>query len=164
MSRDSAYEAMKEKWRARVEGEELKTPEEFLEELVDVAAEHLAAESIEAPADGAPGPARAEHLEWLAELMAEVEELMRERGAKYGPGNIAQFGDYGVLVRLSDKLSRMQHSLEHDHADESVEDTWKDVVGYGLIGLAWSRGLWPGSFKDPKKQQVNLEPEDFNQD
>ena len=101
--------------------------------------------------EGVPAPAevpRAEHLEWLEDVAGEVLKLMRERGAKYGPGNIAQFGDYGVLVRLSDKLSRLQHSMEHDFGDESADDTWLDVVGYGLIGLAWSRGLWPGSEKE----------------
>jgi hypothetical protein len=141
MSKQSAYEAMMKKWTDDAATGAKQTPEGFVEALVDIAADHLG----EKNSAELQGPPAAEHLDWLEDLSAEVNALMRERGAKYGPGNIAQFGDYGVLVRLSDKLSRMQHSLEHDHADESVEDTWKDVIGYGLIGLAWSRGLWPGS-------------------
>ena len=88
----------------------------------------------------------AEHLEsWLDDYLEEVASVMRERGAKYGPGNISQFGDFGVMVRLSDKLARLQHAHGKDFADESAEDAWLDVIGYGLIGLAWARGKWPGS-------------------
>lgn len=74
--------------------------------------------------------------------------MMMERGSKYGPGNIAQFGDFGVLVRLSDKLSRIQGARDKDFADEAVRDTWMDVIGYGIIGLAWVDGNWPGSEKN----------------
>jgi hypothetical protein len=93
---------------------------------------------------------KAEHLEFLDELLEEVSKVMHQRGRKYGPGNIAEFGETGVLVRLSDKLSRLRHTKEN-FDDEGTEDSWLDVVGYGLIGLAWSRGLWPGSEKGPKK-------------
>lgn len=114
-------------------------PDEDYDELIAGAAlEHLGGRK-------SSSPAAAEHLDWVAGALQEVEELMKERGAKYGPGNIAQFGDYGVLVRLSDKLARLQHSIEHDFGDETAQDTWLDVIGYGLIGLAWSRKQWPGS-------------------
>lgn len=87
-----------------------------------------------------------EHLSWLPEYLDEVLELVAERGRKYGPGNIREFGELGVLVRLSDKLSRLRHTTEN-FADETSADSWMDVIGYGLIGLAWSRGDWPGSEK-----------------
>lgn len=90
--------------------------------------------------------ARVEHLDgWLQKLLEEVEAVMYERGEKYGPGNIAQFGELGILVRLSDKLSRLQGMQGKDFADESIRDTWMDVIGYGLIGLSWVDGKWPGS-------------------
>lgn len=88
----------------------------------------------------------ASHLEpWLTEALEEVKAIMHERGAKYGPGNIAEFGELGVLVRLSDKLARLRHSSGTDFADESSRDAWLDIIGYGLIGLAWADGNWPGS-------------------
>lgn len=87
-----------------------------------------------------------EHLSWLHDYLLEVEELVAQRGKKYGPGNIQEFGELGVLVRLSDKLSRLRHTTEN-FADETSTDSWMDVIGYGLIGLAWSRGDWPGSEK-----------------
>ena len=84
-------------------------------------------------------------LAWIKDSVREIEEIMRERHSKYGPGNIAQFGDFGVMVRLSDKLARLQHSSGNEFADEATRDTWLDVIGYGLIGLAWVDGNWPGS-------------------
>ena len=92
-----------------------------------------------------------EHLDnWLDEALAEVAEVMRERGAKYGPGNIAEFGELGVLVRLSDKFARLKNQSK-DFADESIIDTYMDIIGYALIGIAWKRGDWPGSEK-PEEQ------------
>lgn len=94
--------------------------------------------------------ARAEHLEtWLAGTLAELEELMHHRGVKYGPGNIQEFGDYGVLVRMSDKYARLRNLYVNgaggDVRDESVEDTLMDIANYAIIMLAWRRGVWPGS-------------------
>jgi hypothetical protein len=94
--------------------------------------------------------ARAEHLEaWLGDALQELEELMHERGQKYGPGNIAEFGDFGVLVRMGDKFARLKNLyLEGqggDVRDESVEDTLMDIANYAIIMLAWRRGQWPGS-------------------
>lgn len=90
--------------------------------------------------------AETSHLEpWLTEALEEVHSIMAERGAKYGPGNIAEFGELGVLVRLSDKLARLRHSSGKDFADEATRDAWLDIIGYGLIGLAWTDKNWPGS-------------------
>lgn len=94
--------------------------------------------------------ARAKHLEaWLGDLLAELEDLMHERGVKYGPGNIAEFGDFGAVVRMSDKFARLRNLYVEgsggDVRDESVEDTLMDIANYAVIILAWRRGLWPGS-------------------
>lgn len=83
-----------------------------------------------------------DHMRELQPILEEVRAVMYERGRKYGPGNIAEFGELGVLVRLSDKLARLKNSKD-DFSDESVADTWLDVVGYGLIGLMIQKGLWP---------------------
>ena len=89
-------------------------------------------------------PELPEHLAWLNDYLDEVRDVMVERGKKYGPGNIQEFGELGVLVRLSDKLARLRHTTQN-FGDETSTNSWVDVIGYGLIGLAWSRGDWPGS-------------------
>jgi hypothetical protein len=65
---------------------------------------------------------------------------------KYGPGNIAKFGEMGVMVRASDKIERMAnlHRTEQEPADETRDDTWGDVANYGLIALMCRWGWWPG--------------------
>lgn len=105
--------------------------------------------------------ARAEHLEaWLGDLLAELEDLMHERGTKYGPGNIAEFGDFGAVVRMSDKFARLRNLYVEgaggDVRDESVEDTLMDIANYAVIILAWRRGLWPGSEKNKPDPAVDF--------
>lgn len=79
----------------------------------------------------------------LGEALAEVRELMISRHAKYGPGNIARHGELGLLVRLGDKYERLDNNRE-DLADESVDDTVDDIIGYGVIWKLWRQGRWPG--------------------
>lgn len=81
----------------------------------------------------------------LESALMRVDRVMRERHKKYGPGNIAEFGELGILVRLSDKLARLKNNRDTDFGDESVGDTILDVVGYGLIWMMWRNGSWPGS-------------------
>ena len=53
----------------------------------------------------------------------------------------------GIVVRLTDKVCRMTVMVlqgETDKLGESITDTFKDIVGYGLIGLLWLNGKWPG--------------------
>jgi hypothetical protein len=85
-----------------------------------------------------------EHMQELPKLLVEVQALMFERGRKYGPGNIAEFGEFGVLVRMSDKFARLRNGFQH-FDDESLRDTVLDVVGYGLIWLMLLDGNWPAS-------------------
>lgn len=81
----------------------------------------------------------------LEDVLAEVSEVMQDRHAKYGAGNIAEFGETGILVRLGDKFARLKNNRRTSFFDESVDDTLLDIVGYGLIWLMWRKGLWPGS-------------------
>ena len=83
-------------------------------------------------------------------IESEFERLLglfRDRQRKYGPGNIARFGDYGVLVRCADKLARLERHYTQgvgDMPDESVEDAWSDLAVYATIALVCRRGQWPG--------------------
>lgn len=77
----------------------------------------------------------------------------------YGPGNLIEFGADGVLVRLSDKRSRIvnlrkqkANILARTRADESMNlkpqneaesDSWLDLSNYSLIGYAMIKKIWP---------------------
>lgn len=67
----------------------------------------------------------------------EVVDLLMDKRADYGTTNIAITGLYGVAVRLQDKVSRLLNLLAsgQEPNNESIEDTFRDIAGYGLIGL-----------------------------
>lgn len=59
----------------------------------------------------------------------------------YGTGNIARYGLTGLAVRINDKVERLLNLLGSDRepSNESVADTWLDVVGYAIVGLLLAR-------------------------
>lgn len=77
-------------------------------------------------------------------LQADIKNLMLGRHEKYGPGNIAEFGETGILVRMADKFARLKEGSKN-YDDETVDNTLDDIIGYALIWKLWRRGEWPGS-------------------
>jgi C4-type Zn-finger protein len=82
--------------------------------------------------------------EQLMESIAdEVKELLKEKNKSYGDGNITSIGKQGILIRLQEKVERLKNMIEKDIDDkESREDSWKDIIGYGIIGTMVERGGW----------------------
>lgn len=73
----------------------------------------------------------------LRQVAYEVIETLLAKRDDYGTQNIAITGRYGLAVRLQDKVSRL---LNLDRAGvkpnfESIEDTYRDIIGYAMIGL-----------------------------
>ena len=64
---------------------------------------------------------------------------------RYGPGNIAAFGEQGVLVRVHDKLARLVNLWRtgQEPADETKDDSWGDLATYAVIALMCRWGWWP---------------------
>lgn len=94
-----------------------------------------------------PGEKRIEMDPWTAHLervLDQVSATMQERHAKYGPGNIAEHGMTGIKVRLGDKYARLKAGAL-DYEDESLRDTFLDLIGYSVIGIMWLDKTWPGS-------------------
>lgn len=77
--------------------------------------------------------------------LGEYLALWVKKQNDYGYENIAIYGAPGVVVRATDKVMRLKaHYIDgRSMENEVIEDTWKDLVGYGLIGLVCERGLWP---------------------
>ena len=80
-------------------------------------------------------------IEFHAKMTTEARELMIKKNADYAAEgdpfkNFRTFGTFGILVRLSDKLARLQGFEErHELAvkDESIRDTILDVVNYAVL-------------------------------
>ena len=80
----------------------------------------------------------------LVEVLLEYAELFDKKHHDYGSGNISKFGEFGALVRASDKVERLTNLWGREGAvvEESLDQTWQDLLGYGAIGLLVRRGLW----------------------
>jgi hypothetical protein len=83
----------------------------------------------------------------LREVCVRVIDLVMKKNADYGDAWQRQ-GINGVLVRLADKLYRIDNlcnihnlspksTVEALVADENVEDTLIDAIGYCLLGLLY---------------------------
>lgn len=80
-----------------------------------------------------------------SDVLFEYLELWRKKHHDYGPENHAVWGAQGALIRASDKLLRLKRHYVNgfEMRNESVEDSWLDLIGYALIGLVIERGQWP---------------------
>jgi hypothetical protein len=69
----------------------------------------------------------------------EIIDLLAAKRQSYGSQNLTMFGGLGIVVRANDKLQRlgqMYQQGEIRNADgDSMEDAWRDLIGYGVLGL-----------------------------
>lgn len=82
------------------------------------------------------------------EIMDELGNLLISKQLDYGPGNVnnAHGGPInGLLVRIGDKFERLKNLFRNGRSPlhESVEDSFKDLANYAVIGLMVERGKWP---------------------
>jgi len=99
---------------------------------------------------------RAKHREENAEnkfsagvtmTFVELEELLLSKHRDYGPKNISDAPGgalNGLRVRMHDKLARINNLVDKDKnpEHESLEDSFKDMANYAIIGLLVLRGKW----------------------
>jgi hypothetical protein len=76
--------------------------------------------------------------------VAEVTATLIRKQKDYGPENIRRFGRQGILVRMHDKVARLENLISTGRvpSNESVEDTYLDIVGYSAIGIMWETGTF----------------------
>jgi hypothetical protein len=83
----------------------------------------------------------------------ELETLLLSKHKDYGPKNIADAPGgaiNGLRVRMHDKMARINNLYEYmedtggfQPQHESIEDSFKDMANYAIIGLMVLRGQWP---------------------
>lgn len=75
----------------------------------------------------------------LSEHLDAIVKVVISKQHDYGTDNIAKFGHTGLQVRLHDKVARLANLVSKGSAakNESLEDTWRDIVGYSIVGLMW---------------------------
>jgi len=80
-------------------------------------------------------------------IYEELQELLFSKHKDYGPKNISHSPGgplNGLRVRLHDKLARLNNLVDTNAAPEheSLEDTFKDMANYAIIGLLVLQGKW----------------------
>ncbi len=75
----------------------------------------------------------------------EIFRLFKKKQHDYGPMNIGIFQEKGVVIRCTDKMSRLKQAVMDgvEMGVESERDTWLDLADYGIIGLMCHDGVWP---------------------
>lgn len=81
------------------------------------------------------------------ETYDELADLLLVKHRDYGPKNISESPGgplNGLRVRMHDKLARINNLIDNDRepANESLEDSFKDMANYAIIGLLVLRGKW----------------------
>ena len=100
--------------------------------------------------DRTPKPhlVREVHLEsHMSNTVKELTDLLLSKHRDYGPKNIslAPGGAInGLRVRMHDKLARINNLFDSgaDPQHESLEDSFKDMANYAIIGLLVLREQW----------------------
>jgi hypothetical protein len=77
----------------------------------------------------------------------ELLDLLLSKHKDYGPKNISDSPGgpvNGLRVRMHDKLARINNLVDtsRNPEHESLEDSFKDMANYAIIGLLVLRGEW----------------------
>lgn len=92
---------------------------------------------------------REDYLREFKDLTARMLEITTKKNNDYGGvsdpfKNFRDFGELGLLVRMSDKFARLRTAIaerrDFEVSDESVEDTCVDLANYALLLLCYRRG------------------------
>jgi hypothetical protein len=88
----------------------------------------------------------------VAHTFQELLDLLLSKHKDYGPKNISEAPGgaiNGLRVRMHDKLARINNLYEYmedtggfQPQHESIEDSFKDMANYAIIGLLVLRGKW----------------------
>jgi len=80
----------------------------------------------------------------------KIAQLVISKHQDYGASNILAFKERGLVVRLHDKISRLQNLIweNNDPVHETIEDTFMDIAGYALIGLMLNEGTFTNKMED----------------
>ena len=73
----------------------------------------------------------------LEKIQKEALELFAKKNADYGDA-VAEYGNIGVLVRLGDKIKRLQSISSKQISlvnDESLRDTLIDLHNYSAMAI-----------------------------
>jgi len=88
-------------------------------------------------------------------IALEIAATVIKKHKDYGPDNILIFKEPGVIVRMWDKIGRLKHLLwgEREPKNEAIEDSFKDLAGYAIIGLMLQRDCFTFPIEEDKNER-----------
>lgn len=67
-------------------------------------------------------------------IYKECLELSKQKNQDYGSKSLIKYGNKGILMRVSDKIDRLDNLIFNNKEitvkDEKLEDTVKDIINY----------------------------------
>jgi hypothetical protein len=73
--------------------------------------------------------------------------ILDRKQQDYGRTNLTEFGVFGVVVRMNDKMQRLKHLTERGAGAgaqfEPIKDTLLDLANYAYIAYAMHALGWP---------------------
>jgi hypothetical protein len=83
----------------------------------------------------------------VRDVMQELGDLLISKHRDYGPKNVSHSPGgpiNGLRVRMHDKMARINNLVDNQQEarHEPLEDSFKDLANYGIIGLLVLRGKW----------------------
>jgi hypothetical protein len=78
----------------------------------------------------------------LEKLINDIAGLVTRKQRDYGSDNIMRFGRLGLLVRVHDKIARLENLAARGTPpnNESISDNYMDVIGYCTVAMMFERG------------------------
>ena len=73
---------------------------------------------------------------------SEILNTVIKKQRDYGHKNISKFGITGLVIRVHDKVARVENLMKKENyanavGDETILDTLMDIIGYSIIAYMW---------------------------
>jgi hypothetical protein len=74
-------------------------------------------------------------------LLDDIQKMLRAKHHDYGVDNLKKRGLLGIMVRLDDKMARIdnlsnnQNTDKQPQVDEKISDTLMDIAGYAIQAI-----------------------------
>lgn len=72
------------------------------------------------------------------EITNEILSILNEKHKKYGSKNLEEYGLLGIIIRMNDKIQRLENQLileDYDKQKQIIKDQLIDLQGYSINGL-----------------------------
>lgn len=79
-----------------------------------------------------------------SDFSEQVAATLVRKQTDYGSENISRFGNNGIMVRMHDKVARLENLTNRGALpeNESLFDNYLDLLGYATIGVMWAEGTF----------------------